>query len=279
MTNSGKLKVVGRYAYISQTASNKVAIYDVSNPYSPYLAGEIQVSSTVQQVGISGNKIIVFYGTNASNATLAVYKLPYIEAPSLQAGSIKTSYLQITGDSVTDKNIFAGGALLGIGGLHSGGRLAVYATGTPSFVSSLLGGLYVGTSSPATTSPQFGVFSQSTALIEATSSGSVPLTIRGAGTQTANYLQIQDATNLNTFVVNSGGGFISSASSTVAGISYFDLLANLTGGLISSASSTVASNLTVTGGLNASSTLTVGSFASFYNGFIFSASFPIAGGV
>ena len=42
-------------------------------------------------------------------------------------------------------------------------------------------------------------------VIEGTSSASIPLTLRGSGTKTGNYLQIQDALNASLLIVTSSG--------------------------------------------------------------------------
>ncbi|MBI2025439.1 hypothetical protein HYT04_01470, partial [Candidatus Kaiserbacteria bacterium] len=76
----------------------------------------------------------------------------------------------------------------------------------------------VATTSPATPS-SFGTttpLGYSVVSVDATSTGSIPLSVRAAAGQTANLFQIQDSAAADIFFINSSGGFISSASSTVA---------------------------------------------------------------
>jgi len=105
--------------------------------------------------------------------------------------------------------------------------------------------------------------------LEATSTAGIPLSIVGYNGQTANLLQFRNSSSVNLFYINSSGGLVSTASSTVVGAfnvsgpvnASSTLLVNglstLTGGYVSGASSTVVGPLTVTGNVNASSTLVV----------------------
>jgi len=257
--------VSGRYAYLG--SSGTFETFDVGNPSAPVLVGSASAGtsggSNVKSLFVAGRYA---YLVNNTSNTLQIFDVSGIETTSAIIHSLETGSLQIRNDLIT--NGYASiltGLSVGHVGILSSGPLGISATTSQS---SILGGLFIGTSTPATTSPNASSFFSSTAVIEATSSQSIPLTIRGAGTQTGNLLQLQSSDNSNVFFINSSGGFISSASSTISSnllisgplsaSSTLNVggLANLSG-FISNASSTISRSLHISGNLQASSTASI----------------------
>ncbi|MDO8430258.1 MAG: hypothetical protein Q7S73_02740, partial [bacterium] len=152
-------------------------------------------------------------------------------------------------------------------------------------------GAVSGTSTPSsfgTTTP----IGNSIVTIEASSSGAVPLSIRGASGQSANIFQIQDSTSANLLYLNSSGSLFASSSLQVSGTSVFysnlgigtstpgSLLA-VQGNALISGNLNVA-NITATGTLTVAGTITFNNASTtgmltIGNGFISSASSTVAG--
>ena len=225
--------VSGKYAYVVNNIRDSLAVIDVSNPANPTFIAETQ--GTTPGTTLDGARGIFVSGkyayvANQTRDSLAVIDISGAEISNAFIGNLETSNLSVDNYAVFGNGVnIMDGLNVGLGGILSNGPLSVSATNSPSI---FLGRLIIGTSSPASTSPN--LFEQSVAIIEATSSQSVVLTLRGAGTQTGNLLQLQSSDNSNVFFVNSSGGFISSASSTFS------------------------SNLSISGFLNASSSISVG---------------------
>src|SRR3989344_1227395 len=225
--------VSGKYAYVANVNRDSLAVIDVSNPASPTFIAETQGTTPgttldgARSVFVSGKYA---YVANQNRDSLAVIDISGAEISNAFIGNLETGNLNVDNYAIFGNGVnIMDGLNVGLGGILSNGPLSVSATNSPSI---FLGRLIIGTSSPASTSPN--LFEQSVAIIEATSSQSVVLTLRGAGTQTGNLLQLQSSDNSNVFFVNSSGGFISSASSTFS------------------------SNLSISGFLNASSSISVG---------------------
>lgn len=196
------LQVSGRYVYVFNSGDGKkelIAI-DVSIPDSPVIVSRlnIAVGGTSPYLYVSGRYAYVANGTNFSVIDISGIETTSAIIHSLEAGNLQVRSDVLVGNQLT----VTGGLTVGQGGILSTGPLAVSATTSKSVI---LGGLIIGTSTPATTSPNSLAFYQSVFLVEATSSASIPFTIRGAGTQLGNYLQIQSSTNTSQLVLSSSG--------------------------------------------------------------------------
>jgi hypothetical protein len=285
--------VSGRFAYVTFYDSGQLRVYDVFDPLKPVAVGTASTAAGAVSIQVSGRYAYVV-GQNGPNDKLEVFDIGGLETTSANIHSLEAGNLQVRNDILAQGYLAAGSISVGTGGILSNGPLAISASTT---VSSILGGLYIGTTTPATTSPNFSQFQQSTAVIEATSSQSVPLTIRGAGTQGVDFLRIQTSADVNQLVLSSAGllgigtstpaktlsvqgnalisGDLTVANLTASGTQTITGLTTFSGGFIS-ASSSLNSTLSVTGAITGSSTLAISNLATLTGGFISSASSTVS---
>jgi len=192
--------VSGRYAYVVDALLG-LKVIDVQKPSAPTLVGSIPLTlNNTPKIAVSGRYA---YIADSGVNTLNIIDLGGLETTSAIIHSLEVGNLQVRNDVIAQGQLqITGGGVFGSGGILSAGPLAISATTSRS---TILGGLIIGTTTPATTSPVYEPFGNSTVVIEATSSRSVPLTIRGAGTQLSNLLQIIDANNTSYIIVDSSG--------------------------------------------------------------------------
>lgn len=113
-----------------------------------------------------------------------------------------------------------------------------------------------------TTTEGFGGVAFNLVTLEATSTQTIPLTLRGRNAQLANLFLLVDAGDTELFAIDALGN----ASGTQLTLSSDLTVSGSITGFVSNASSSIAANLNVAGPLSASSTLTVAGLATIGDG-------------
>ena len=199
-SNNREIFVTGRYVYAVGVGTDDIKVVDVASSTAPFIVSSVNIGTFPEDVYVSGRYA---YVVDDDTNRLSIIDITGFETTSAIVHSLESGNLQVRNDVLIQGQLQANSGLtVGSGGILSSGSLAISATTSQS---SILGGLFIGTTTPATTSPNFSQFASSVMVVEATSSSAIPLTIRGAGTQTGNYFQIQNSANTNQLVFNSSG--------------------------------------------------------------------------
>lgn len=257
------LFVSGKYAYIGDSTNRQLKVLNISNPTAPFLVGatgnlggnisQINVVGKYAYVGQSSGVTSPFPAANPNGYHFMVFDISGIDSPSATIGSVSANTLDVSENATVRNNLYIDSGLdVGFQGISTDGPLTVSASTTKS---DFLFGLVIGTSTPATTSPNYNSFDSSTLLVEATSSKSIPLTIRGSGVQLRNFFQVQDYLNNNLLV------FTASSSLGISTTSPSQLL-SVQGNAFFSGNLTNVANITATGTLTLSGTSGTSTIAS-----------------
>ncbi|MFZ2886325.1 MAG: hypothetical protein WA021_00720, partial [Minisyncoccia bacterium] len=122
-TDARFVLVSGKYAYVA-AGPEGVYVVDVASSTAPFVVGNTDSVSTheASRLDISGKYLYVAEGEGG----LAIMDINGIETPSLYAGNIETSVLQVT------DNLFVGGDIFANGGLNVG-QSGIFSRGTGVF--------------------------------------------------------------------------------------------------------------------------------------------------
>jgi YVTN family beta-propeller protein len=195
--NPQSVFVSGRYAYVANTASSSISIIDISSSTKPTQITTVTVGTSPYSIYVSGRYA---YVANSGSANISVVDISGLETTSLLAGSADIGNLQVRNDIILNGQLQVfGGGVFGAGGIQSQGGLAITATNS---ISSLMGQVAIGTSSPSSHLTVWGDGTGSNALVNFVNSASTTLfTVLengniGIGTTTPSHkLQVYDTSS------------------------------------------------------------------------------------
>jgi hypothetical protein len=109
------LQVYGNYAYTATAGDSALVVIDVSDPTSPSVVGTVRDSSINEPYGLSVQGRYA-YVVSATGDSLTIIDLGGLDTPTLNAGDVKTSSVEV------DDNVDIGNDLYVRGGGVFGGK-------------------------------------------------------------------------------------------------------------------------------------------------------------
>ena len=144
-----RIRVAGKYAYITATTANSFSVIDISSSTVPVLIETITDSTNLNGIYglfVSGKRAYVTNG--ASPVGLSILDLIGADLPSANIGSLESSVINISENlNIGNDAYIRNGLNVGFGGIYSQGTIAAFASSTASGASSTVAGHFVGYSS------------------------------------------------------------------------------------------------------------------------------------
>lgn len=135
---SGWLTIVGNYVATANeynSSGNEIILYDVSDPTAPTVAGgyDLGVASTSLWALVSSGKTLFTAGDAMSGNDVRILNLAGIDTPAINTGTLQANSLRATEDIYAGNNLYASNSLnVGLGGILSGGPVAIQSASTSS---------------------------------------------------------------------------------------------------------------------------------------------------
>ncbi|NDG20183.1 MAG: hypothetical protein EB117_18250, partial [Betaproteobacteria bacterium] len=122
--------VQGRYAYVANSGSNTLQIFDVSNPASPVSVGTVATINGPISVYVQGRYA---YITNQGTNTLQIIDTGSVYIQQLEVGGIETATLQTRGNATVNGDQAVVGGLTVGQSLQVSGNLGVSSSSASLF--------------------------------------------------------------------------------------------------------------------------------------------------